>query len=55
MALCIMNLPAEILLELVNYLGIKDFYSLRAVNKGLLQLLQDDKFARAIFKVSITS
>lgn len=47
------NLPAEVILELVEHLEIKDFYGLRATHKDLFLMLQNDIFAQASFKVSI--
>lgn len=53
MALTFVNLPAEVLLELVGYLGIKDFYGLKATQKDLFLMLQNDIFAQAVFNVSV--
>lgn len=53
MASTFVNLPAEVLLELVGYLGIKDFYALKATQKDLFLMLQSDIFAQAIFKVGV--
>lgn len=53
MELTFANLPAEVILELVEFLEIKDFYGLRATHKGLFLMLQNDIFAQASFKVGI--
>jgi len=55
MVLSFVDLPAEVLLELVEYLGIKDFYGFKATHKSLFLMLRNDIFAQAIFKVSIAS
>ena len=51
----VMKIPVELMLKVMEYLGVEAFYSLKATNKYLSEMLQNEVFAKAVLKVSVTS
>ena len=55
MASGIVKMPVELCLKVVEYLGVKDFHSLKATDKRLFHMLKEETFSRAVLQVSTLS
>ena len=51
----LMKIPVELMLKVMEYLGVEAFYSLKATNKHLSDMLQNEVFAKTVLKVGLSN